>query len=82
MPLADMVTITLSILCRSANSFARSWISSNDSYHSFRSQLVSFVNFLKTGERAYPWSETVELMKLVIAGIESREQGGKEIRIW
>ena len=57
-------------------------LSTRDSYHSFRSQLVSFVDFLKTGERPYPWSETVELMKLVIAGIESREQGGKEIRIW
>ncbi|MBP5531711.1 MAG: Gfo/Idh/MocA family oxidoreductase [Lentisphaeria bacterium] len=53
-----------------------------DSYSSFRNQLVSFVDFLKTGVRPYPWQETTELMKLVIAGIESREQGGKEIRIW
>ena len=57
-------------------------LKSRDSYRSFRSQLVAFVDFLKTGVRPYPWQETVELMKLVIAGIESREQGGKEIKIW
>lgn len=52
-----------------------------DSYSSFRSQLVAFIHFLRTGERPFPWSETVELMKLVIGGIQSREQGGKEILI-
>jgi len=57
-------------------------IKSRDSYTSFRNQLVAFVGFLKTGVRPYPWQETAELMKLVIAGIESREQGGREIRIW
>ena len=57
-------------------------LKSRDSYSSFRNQLVAFVDFLKTGVRPYPWQETVELMKLVIAGIESREQCGKEIRIW
>ncbi len=54
---------------------------SADSYFSFRTQLVKFVDFLKTGVRPFPWQETVELMKLVIAGINSREQGGKEIFI-
>ena len=54
---------------------------SGDTYQGFRTQLVKFVEFLRTGERPFPWSETVELMKLVIAGIESREQGGKEIPI-
>ena len=56
-------------------------LQSYDSYNSFRDQLVDFVNFLKTGERPYPWSETVELMKLLIGAIESREQGGVEIEI-
>jgi predicted dehydrogenase len=53
-----------------------------DSYNSFRDQLVAFVDFLRTGRRPFPWQETVELMKLVIAGIESREQHGAEIKIW
>ena len=56
-------------------------LASGDSYRSFRTQLVKFVEFLRTGERPFPWSDTVELMKLVIAGIESREQCGKEIPI-
>ena len=43
---------------------------------------MKFVEFLRTGERPFPWTETVELMKLVIAGIESREQNGAEIKIW
>ena len=56
-------------------------LTTHDSYTSFRNQLVAFIHFLRTGERPFPWSETVELMKLVIGGIESREQGGKEIMI-
>jgi len=57
-------------------------VQANDSYSSFRTQLVKFIDFLRTEQRPFPWQETVELMKLVIAGIESREQGGKEIKIW
>lgn len=52
-----------------------------DSYNSFRDQLVSFIRFLRTGKRPYPWQETTELMKLLIGAIESREQNGKEILI-
>ena len=37
--------------------------------------------YLKTGERPFPYRETLELMKLVIGGIESREQNGREILI-
>ena len=65
-------------LCGTAGSVH---LRSGDSYRSFRTQLVKFVEFLRTGEHPFPWQETVELMKLVIAGIESREQGGKEIFI-
>ena len=56
-------------------------IYTHDSYNSFRDQLVAFIPFLRTGERPFPWQETVDLMKLLIGGIESREQGGKEILI-
>ena len=56
-------------------------IYTHDSYNSFRDQLVAFIHFLRTGERPFPWQETVELMKLLIGGIESREQNGKEILI-
>lgn len=51
----------------------------SDSYYSFKSQLEAFVTYLKTGIRPFPFSETVELMKIVIAGIKSREDGGREV---
>jgi len=50
-----------------------------DTYHAFRTQLLGFVGYLRTGEPPVPWTETRELMQLVIAGIESREQGGRKI---
>ena len=50
-----------------------------DTYHAFRTQLVGFVDYLRTGVPPVPWVETRELMQLVIAGIESREQGGRKI---
>ncbi len=50
-----------------------------DSFYSFKKQLEAFINYLRTGIRPFPYSETEELMRMVIAGIESREQGGKEI---
>jgi predicted dehydrogenase len=53
----------------------------DDTYTAFRGQLVAYVNFLRTGKRPFPWSETVELMKIIIAGIRSRDQGGREVRI-
>ena len=52
-----------------------------DTFFAFKAQLVDFVRYLRTGERPFPWSETEELMKMVIAGIESREQGGREITL-
>jgi predicted dehydrogenase len=48
-------------------------------YHAFRTQLESYVRYLRTGVPPVPWAETRELMQLVIAGIESREQGGRKI---
>ncbi len=50
-----------------------------DTYHAFKTQLVGFVDYLRTGVPPVPWAETRELMQLVIAGIESREQGGRKV---
>lgn len=50
-----------------------------DSYYAFKKQLDLFVHWLRTGVEPYPFSETVELMKLVIAGLRSREEGGREV---
>ncbi|WNQ13215.1 Gfo/Idh/MocA family oxidoreductase [Paenibacillus aurantius] len=52
-----------------------------DSFYSFKAQLQAFVNYLRTGNRPFPFSETTELMKMVIAGIRSREEGGREVRL-
>lgn len=56
-------------------------LGSKDTFTTFKSQLEAFVDFLHTGVRPFPFDETIELMKLIIAGIQSREQDGKEIFI-
>jgi predicted dehydrogenase len=53
----------------------------SDSYHAFKAQLMSFVDYLRTGVAPVAWEETHELMQLVIAGIESRDQGGRVIHL-
>jgi predicted dehydrogenase len=52
-----------------------------DTYHAFRGQLVAWIDMLSTGRRPLPFEETVELMAVIIAGIRSREQGGRTIDI-
>ncbi len=52
-----------------------------DSFFSFKRQLETFVEYLRTGIRPFPYEETEELMRMVIAGIQSREKGGIEIML-
>ena len=54
-------------------------LTSGDSFYAFKTQLEAFVDYLRTGVYPFPFSETVELMQLLIAGIRSREQGGREV---
>lgn len=54
-------------------------LASGDSFFAFKAQLEAFVAYLRTGALPFPFSETIELMQLVIAGILSREQGGREV---
>jgi len=56
-------------------------LASGDSFFSFKAQLAAFVDYLRTGVRPFPFEETAELMRLVIGGIESREQGGREVLV-
>ena len=53
----------------------------NDSYYAFKKQLDTFVHWLRTGEEYFPFDETVELMKMVVAGIRSREEGGRVVML-
>ncbi len=52
-----------------------------DTYNAFRSQLVAFIEMLRTGKQPLPFDETVELMAIIIAGRRSREQQGVIIHV-
>jgi hypothetical protein len=54
-------------------------IKTTDSYSGFKTQLEKFVEYLRTGIPAVPFSETDELMLLVIGGILSKQRNGEEI---
>ena len=71
----DMQTCGMMVL----GTYGAKILASGDSYYCFKRQLDLFVHWLRTGEEPFPFSETVELMKLVIAGIRSREEGGREV---
>ncbi len=52
-----------------------------DTYTTFRRQLVAFVDFLRSEKSAYPFSDTIELMAVIIAGIRSRTDGSRRVEI-
>ena len=54
-------------------------VTTADSYYSFKKQLDRFVHYLRTGEEPQLFSDTVEMMKIIIAGIRSREEGGRRV---
>ena len=53
----------------------------SDTLHAFRSQLLAFIHYLRTGEPPVPFAETDELMRLLIAGTRSRDEGGRVINL-
>ena len=50
-----------------------------DTYTAFRGQLVAFVEYVSSGKDPYPFSETIELMTIILAVMESSRRGGIEI---
>ena len=52
-----------------------------DSYYSFYKQLETFVEYVETGVEPYSFDETIELMEIIIAGIRSREEGGRKVTL-
>ena len=52
-----------------------------DTFYAFKAQLVAFVEYLRTGQPPFPFQQTVELMKIIIAGIRSREEGGRTVML-
>ena len=65
-------------LCGTAESSQSAF---SDNFFAFKAQLLAFVSYLRSGIRPFPFEETVELMKLVIAGIRSREEDGREVTL-
>ena len=53
----------------------------SDTFYSFKAQLAAFVHYLRTGARPFPWEQTVELMRMIVAGVESRNKGGVEVSL-
>jgi predicted dehydrogenase len=54
-------------------------INDGDSYYSFKKQMEAFVRYLRTGTEPQPFTETIELIKMVIGGTRSREEGGRKV---
>ena len=52
-----------------------------DTFYAFKTQLAAFITYLRTGVRPFPFAETIELMQIIIAGIQSRNEEGKKIRL-
>lgn len=54
-------------------------LNDGDSYYCFKKQLDVFAEFLRTGRRDHPFADAVEIAKIVIAGIRSRQEGGRRV---
>jgi len=57
------------------------WAEFNDTFTAFKTQLVRFVEYLRSGELPFDFSQTVELMKIIIAGIRSRAENGRTVML-
>ncbi len=73
----DMKTVPLQI----AGTAESVTVPYKDSYYSFHTQLEKFIEYVETGKEPYPFDHTIELMEIIIAGIRSREQGGRKVML-
>lgn len=55
------------------------YVQCKDSYYAFKKQLDLFVKWLRTGEEPVDFNDTVEMMKIIIAGLRSREENGRVV---
>lgn len=53
----------------------------SDTYTGFRRQMVSFVDFVRSGKEPYPFAETIELMAVLIAGLRSRAENSRRVDV-
>ncbi len=66
------------LLCGTAG---HRFVSFGDTFYAFKAQLAAFVQYLRTGARPFPFEQTEELMRMVIAGTVSRDAGGASIAL-
>ena len=52
-----------------------------DTYTAFRRQMVNFIEFVRSGASTYPFSETIELMCILAAGITSRAEQSRRVAL-
>ncbi|MCM8759904.1 MAG: Gfo/Idh/MocA family oxidoreductase [Candidatus Omnitrophica bacterium] len=52
-------------------------IETRDYFHMFKRQLEKFLDFVRTGKLPFQFSQTIEIIKVVIAGIKSRNEKRK-----
>lgn len=53
----------------------------SSTYMNFRNQLLSFINFARSGKEPYPFDETIELMTIVIGGLRSRAESSRHVEL-
>lgn len=54
-------------------------VADTDSFYAFKKQLEMFVQYLRTGEADHSFDDTIEMTKIIIAGIRSRQEGGRRV---
>jgi predicted dehydrogenase len=52
-----------------------------DTFYSFKKQLEAFIQYLRTGRLPFDFSETIEQIQIIIAGVRSRDQGGRAVKL-
>lgn len=52
-----------------------------DTYTAFRNQLLSYIDFVRTGRPPHSFQDTIELMAILLAGILSRQEHSRLVTI-
>lgn len=60
---------------------AQTGLKFKNTYTNFRRQMNSFIEFVRSGVRPYPFAETIELMAVIIAGLRSRAENSRRVEI-
>ena len=53
----------------------------SDTFFAFKTQLEQFMQYLRSGDPPFPFEETIELTRMLIAGIRSRNESGRKVSL-